>query len=324
VSQTNFENPELPILIVNPNSAGGATGRSWSSIAADFRAHFGPFVTAFTERSGQGTDIAREAALAGHRFIIACGGDGTINEVMNGIIESGVDAELGVLPSGTGGDFRRFIGMANETRNAAKQLRTGTTKLIDVGLVEFTDFSGQQASRHFINISSFGIAASVATRVADSEFLKWLPLSGAVRGKVRFAASTLEEALDLKTFDLKIRIDDGPEKFLRTINLCICNTSHFGGGMNIAPDARIDDGFFDVVGIGDLGLKKIALAAPRLYGSGILKVEGITSGRAKKIYAESSDGRAVQIEADGEVVGSLPATYQILPARLKVRVPSTI
>lgn len=323
MSQTNFENPELPILIVNPNSAGGATGKAWSSIASDFRAHFGPFVTVFTERSGQGSEIARDAAIAGHRFIIACGGDGTINEVVNGILDSGTDAELGVLPSGTGGDFRRFIGMTNETRSAAKQLRTGTTKSIDVGRVEFLGPSGEKESRHFINISSFGIAASVATRVADSGFLNWLPLSGAARGKVRFAASTLEEAMNLRTFDLKVRIDDGPEQNLRTINLCVCNTSHFGGGMNIAPDARIDDGFFDVVGIGDLGFKKLVVAAPRLYGAGILKVEGVTSGKARKIHAESADGKIVQIEADGEVVGSLPATYEILPARLKVRTPST-
>jgi YegS/Rv2252/BmrU family lipid kinase len=322
VSQLNFENPELPLLIVNPNSAGGATGRNWSSIAADFRAHFGPFVTRFTESSGQGSSIALDAVQAGHRFVIACGGDGTINEVMNGIVDSGVDAELGVLPSGTGGDFRRFIGMSNETRDAARQLRDGHTITIDIGLVEFIDLKGNQQTRHFINISSFGIGASVATRVAESGFLKWLPLSGAARGRARFAASTLKEALNLQTFDVKLRIDDGPEKFLRTIALCVCNSSHFGGGMHIAPGALNDDGLLDVVGIGDIGLSKIVRVAPRLYGSGILGVEGITSGRASKIHAESSDGRIVPLEIDGEVVGKLPATYQVLPSRLRVRVPN--
>jgi YegS/Rv2252/BmrU family lipid kinase len=324
VSQTNFDNPELPILIVNPNSAGGATGRMWSSIAADFRAHFGPFVTAFTQSSGDGVHLARDAARAGHRFIIACGGDGTINEVVNGIMESGADVELGVLPSGTGGDFRRFIGMSNETRDAAKQLRTGNTKPIDIGRVEYIDKSGEKASRFFINISSFGIGASVATRVANSDFLKWLPLSGAARGRARFAVSTLEEALNLQTFDVKMSIDGGPPQLLRTIALCVCNSSHFGGGMNIAPDARNDDGLLDIVGIGDIGLRRIIGAAPRLYGSGILKVEGVTSGRATRLHAESADGKTVPLETDGEVVGSLPATYEILPGRLKIRVPSMV
>lgn len=322
MSQKNFDNPELPLLIVNPNSAGGATGRMWSSIAADFRAHFGPFITVFTESSGQGTDIARDAADAGHRFVIACGGDGTINEVVNGILDSGKDVELGVLPSGTGGDFRRFIGMSNETRDAGRQLKSGVTKSIDVGRVEFLDHNGEKVSRHFINISSFGIASNIATRVAESDFLKWLPLSGATRGRVRFAASTLEEAMDLRTFDVRVRIDDGPEKFFRTINLCICNSSHFGGGMNIAPEARNDDGLFDIVGIGDLSLRRIITAAPRLYGSGILKINGVTSGRGAKIYAESADGRKVPLETDGEVVGTLPATYEILPGKLKVRIPT--
>lgn len=322
MSRKNFENPTLPLLIVNPNSAGGATGRRWSTIAADFRSHFGAFNTVFTESSGEGADLALEAAKAGHRFIIACGGDGTINEVMNGILESGTDAELGVLPSGTGGDFRRFIGMSNKTKEAAAQLRTGRSEYIDIGRVDYLDARGERTSRHFINISSIGIGASVATRVAKSEFLKWLPLTGAARGRARFAASTLEEALDLQPFDVKVRVDDGPETLLRTIALCVCNSSHFGGGMNIAPGARNDDGLLDIVGIGDIGLRKIITAAPRLYGKGILGIEGVTSGRAAKLHAESADGRIVPLETDGEVVGSLPATYQVLPGKLKVRIPT--
>src|SRR3954470_11951465 len=97
----------LPLIIVNPMSAGGATGRAWASLASEARRHFGAFAVAFTERGGEASEIAEREARAGRSFIIACGGDGTISEVANGILRSESEAELGVLPSGTGGDFRR-------------------------------------------------------------------------------------------------------------------------------------------------------------------------------------------------------------------------
>src|SRR5687767_2583462 len=99
----------LPLIIVNPASAGGATGDAWPGLASVVRRHFGAFEAALTRRGGEAADIAEREARAGRRFVIACGGDGTVNEVANGILRAGAGAgtELGVLPSGTGGDFRR-------------------------------------------------------------------------------------------------------------------------------------------------------------------------------------------------------------------------
>src|SRR5688572_24871075 len=125
----------LPLVIANPKSAGGSTREKWSAIASDLRSHFGPFNVAFTKSPGDGIEIARRAAENGREFIIACGGDGTVNEVANGILRSGSDAEMGVFPSGTGGDFRRTIDMPSEMRDAARALRTGRTKRIDVGKI---------------------------------------------------------------------------------------------------------------------------------------------------------------------------------------------
>src|SRR5678815_5490100 len=117
----------LPLLILNPESASGATQKAWPQIASDLRMHFGPFTVAFTERVGQGTDLASDAARNGVDLIIACGGDGTISEVANGILGSGKDVELGILPSGTGGDFRRTLEMPSQSRAAAHILKTGRT-----------------------------------------------------------------------------------------------------------------------------------------------------------------------------------------------------
>ena len=125
----------MPVVIVNPSSAGGTTGEAWPQIASDLRSHFGPFRVLFTKHRGDASVLANEAARKGAKFVIACGGDGTISEVANGILSSGKDAELGILPSGTGGDFRRTLEIPSRTRDAARILRTGRNARIDVGRV---------------------------------------------------------------------------------------------------------------------------------------------------------------------------------------------
>src|SRR6267378_8056827 len=117
----------LPLVIVNPASADGATDEDWPKIASDLRTHFGPFSVAFTEAIGDGRRLAAEAANQGTKLIIACGGDGTISEVANGILESNAETELGILPGGTGSDFRRTLGIPARARNAARILREGKT-----------------------------------------------------------------------------------------------------------------------------------------------------------------------------------------------------
>ena len=112
-----------PLVIVNPESAGGVTRHAWPKIASDLSSHFGPFSCAFTAKAGEGTDLAAEAARKGIKLIVACGGDGTISEVANGILASGKDVELGIVPSGTGGDFRKTIGIPARSRDAARILR---------------------------------------------------------------------------------------------------------------------------------------------------------------------------------------------------------
>src|SRR5690606_10728523 len=175
----------------------------WSAAASDLRAHFGPFKVAFARCSGDGIRLAEKAANSGHEFIIACGGDGTINEVANGILRSGRDAELGVLPSGTGGDLRRSIGMPTSARESAMILRTGRTRKIDVGKVTFIGDDGESAERYFLNVSSAGLAASIIERVKRQKALGWLPPSG-VRGRAAFALSALQEFTALDTFRLRV------------------------------------------------------------------------------------------------------------------------
>src|SRR5437762_14192968 len=137
----------LPLIIVNPASANGATRENWPKMASDLRTHFGAFSVAFTESVGDGRRLAAEAAKHGTKLIIACGGDGTISEVANGIIDSKQEAELGVLPSGTGGDFRRTLRMSTNTAAAARGLREGRTRIIDAVRVMFISDTGERVTR---------------------------------------------------------------------------------------------------------------------------------------------------------------------------------
>jgi diacylglycerol kinase (ATP) len=311
----------LPLVIVNPKSAAGSTASHWAEIASDFRAHFGAFQVAFTKKQGDGNLLAKRGIEAGRNFIIACGGDGTINEVANGILETGADCELGILPSGTGGDFRRSLNLPTGAREAAKALREGETKQIDAGRVTFQSFNNETANRYFLNVSSFGLSASIIERVKTTGKLDWIPVA-AIRGKTSFALSTLQEVLGLDYVTVRVKFDDDEEKSLNTINFCVANARFFGGGMKIAPDARLDDGFFDVVNIGDIKTAKILLNAYTLYRGTHLNLKEVKSKLAARVEAAPVDkANEIFIEIDGELPGKLPAIFEVVPKALKIRVP---
>lgn len=311
----------LPLVIVNPKSASGATRDKWAQTASVLRTHFGPFGVALTQYAGDATVLAAKAAAEGRTFIIACGGDGTINEVANGILASGKDVELGVLPSGTGGDFRRTLGVPQSTPEAAVALKTGVTKWIDVGKVTFRDFQGRTISRHFLNVSSFGLAATIIKRVKAAPLFKWLPVES-IRGRASFAVSSFREVWDAGPLTIRYRIDDGKLKTINSINFCVANSRYFGGGMMIAPNAKLDDGLLDVVNIGEIGMARIIMNGYRLYHGTHLGLPEIKSSVAKRIEVFAVDAsQEIRIETDGELPGMLPATFEIVPKALRVRVP---
>jgi diacylglycerol kinase (ATP) len=320
--KVNSSDAALPLVIVNPRSAGGATRGNWSGTAADLRSHFGAFSAAFTRHQGHAAELAHQAANAGRRLIIACGGDGTINEVANGILRSGKYAELGIMPSGTGGDFRRSLGIPTAGRDAAAALRTGTTKTIDVGKVTFLNFENERVSRYFLNVSSFGLASSIIERVKSSKVFDWFPVES-VRGRANFAFSTLQEVLGLDPLSIRVAFDGGEERSLQTINFCVANARYFGGGMMIAPEAKLTDGMLDVVNIGDIGTAKIIANAHTLYRGTHHHLAEVHGTLARRIEVSAADpSQEIRIETDGELPGMLPALYEVIPAALRVRVPA--
>jgi diacylglycerol kinase (ATP) len=301
----------MSVVIVNPASAGGSTGEAWPQIASDLRSQFGSFRVLFTKHRGDAAALAGEAARKGAKLIIACGGDGTVSEVANGILASGKDVELGILPSGTGGDFRRTLEIPSRSRDAARLLRDGRTVRIDVGRVSFVDNNGADAMRYFVGVASCGMSTKVIQRVkADN---------------ISFASSLLQTALRNEAIRLAIQLDDTNDRQLTVSNLCIANARYFGGGMKIAPDAKLTDGKFDVVGVGDLSALKIFTSAPRVYLGSHLSMPEVSHALARKVTVRPADrDKEVALEIDGELPGRLPATFQIIPGALRVRVGSRL
>jgi diacylglycerol kinase (ATP) len=313
----------LPLVIVNPASAAGVTRDAWPAIASDLRTHFGQFKSILTETPGEGIEIASRAARNGAKLIIACGGDGTVSEVANGILASGKDAELGIVPSGTGGDFRRTLEIPARARDAARILREGRTRRIDVGRVSFLDPDGEQASRYFLGVASFGMSAAVIERVKEGG-PDWLPSKGPkwLTGRVSFGVSMLQTAIQSRGTRVVLQVDEQHEIHLTVANVSIANARYFGGGMKIAPDAKLTDGKFDVISIGELGPLKMVTNAPRLYLGAHLGMQEVSHTLAQKLSARPVDkDDEVGLEVDGELPGRLPATFQILPQALRVRCP---
>lgn len=311
----------LPLVIVNPESASGSTRKKWPQIASDLRSHFGPFKVAFTARPGDAENLASDRARQGVKLIVACGGDGTISEVANGILDSGKDAELGILPSGTGGDFRRTLQIPTQARSAAAVLRTGQTRLIDVGRVSFINNDGVDVSRYFLGVASCGMSTKVIERVKKGT-PDWLPenVPAWLGGRVSFGAALLQSAARTASSELMVQLDDSHERHLTVTNLCIANARYFGGGMKIAPQAKLADGKFDVISFADLSAFKIFSSAPRLYTGSHLSMPEVSHTLARKVSVRpAKQANVIAIEIDGELPGRLPATFQIIPEALRVR-----
>jgi YegS/Rv2252/BmrU family lipid kinase len=308
---------KIPLIIINPTAGGGSGGRDWERAVASIRTHFGHFTCTFTEASGDAARIAEEESRAGRQFIIAFGGDGTISEVARGILESGADAELGVLPHGTGSDFIRTLKTPTRLADAARSLREGHRVRIDVGEVTYHISSGESQSRYFINSASFGLSGEVTKRTNRS--------SKRFGGLISFASSTMKTAFAFEHPHVYLEVDDEPSRRLPVTTVCINNGCYFGGGMKIAPEASLVDGRLDLIVVRKLSFFNIVTKGPRLYGGAHLGLPEVhhqlaTSARAWPVNPNDK----VLLEVDGESPGELPASFEVRPKALLVRVPEPV
>jgi YegS/Rv2252/BmrU family lipid kinase len=276
-------------------------------------AALGEFQYVMTRSLREATVLTRAALRDGVEMVVAVGGDGTLNEVANGFFDNGVaiapEAVLGVVALGTGSDFGRTLGQKS-LESACAALGGRSTRTIDVGLARFTDHDGASAQRIFLNVLSFGVSGLVARLVNGR--LK------AIAGHLAFLLATVRALLSYRDQTVTLEFDGQPPRTLAITNCAFCNGRFFGAGMQVAPAAQIDDGELDVTVWSGFGVVAFVSKQRALYDGTHVNEPGTQVFKVREGGASSS--ATVLLELDGESVGVLPVTLQVLPAALRLKV----
>jgi YegS/Rv2252/BmrU family lipid kinase len=300
---------------MNPRSAGGRTVRNWARVRGQLEAACGP-ITAFpTEAPRHGIALAADAVRAGYSRILAVGGDGTLNEVVNGILSADPPfrGEVGLVPQGTGSDFRRTLGVPLDDAGAIAVIREGRTRAIDVMEVSYASPDGTPARRYAMNLTSFGMGGRVALRANRS--------SKPLGGKVTFLLATVATALGYRGDRVSIDLDDARIEDIRITHVAVGNGQYHGAGMWICPRARIDDGLLDVTLVGKLSLVELAASGRYLFNGRVYEHPKVRFYRTTTLTARVLEGGS-SIEVDGEALGALPIRIVVIPGALRMIVPS--
>jgi YegS/Rv2252/BmrU family lipid kinase len=300
-------------VVVNPASAGGATAKRWPAIRDLLDRSGLQYRAQLTQWPGDATEITRRALRDGCTRVVSVGGDGTLNEVVNGFFDAegrsiNPDAALAIVPSGTGGDFRKSLEVNTDAAAAIARLRSGGTRQVDVGRVDFADGS----HRFFVNIADCGIGGEVVARVNRSK-----RKAGGLRGTIVFLWTSLAVLMTYPGCDVVVDVD-GVSVTRRLRNVVIANGRYFGGGMKIAPGAQVDNGTFDVVLVGMTSKLGALTGIPGLYKGTHLTRPEVEVMRGKTVRVSTSASTPVLFDLEGEQIGQAPATVTCLPKALTV------
>jgi YegS/Rv2252/BmrU family lipid kinase len=307
-----------PLLVVNPASGGGKTGRVLADLRRPIERALGTCEFELTQAPGHARELAREAAAQGRERIVAVGGDGTFSEVADGILSvanAGNRSAVGLIHQGTGGDFRRSAGLENRLDAFLAPIARHEPRLVDAGRITHLDRGGRPAVRHFMNVVSLGMGGLVDKYVGESTRL--------LGGSALYLASSLK-ALALGAvgrLSCEVTHADGRVETLRltTRILTVCNGRYFGGGMQVAPMARLDDGLFDVVADDGGGRLPLVRMMAAIYGGTHLRLPGVRHLRVSSIAARldnDSDGDRFLLDVDGELAGRAPVRLDVVAKAL--------
>jgi YegS/Rv2252/BmrU family lipid kinase len=254
--------------------------------------------------------LAERAARDGADLVVAVGGDGTLNETVNGLMRAGAETELATIPLGTGMDFGRTYGIPTNFDDAVRTALDGRTRTIDVGRVSYRTWAGADEERYVVNVGSVGMSAAVAQRANG--------MSKALGGKATFFYALVRVFLAWQNSVIDVELD-GEHRSARMHDVIVANGQYHGGAMWLAPEASPDDGLFDVLMIGDVTKLDFATTAPKLYRGKHIGHPKIDLARARVVSVDGAE--TLPIELDGEQVGTTPARFEIVPGALRVRVP---
>jgi diacylglycerol kinase (ATP) len=298
------------VFLVNPASDNGATGRRWPELANRAAALGLHGDVLFSEGPEHLRALARRAVELGATLVVAVGGDGTVNEVANGIVGLR-DVELAVLPRGTGIDFVRTYGIPKRFDEAVRIALEGAVREIDAGHVEYRTWSGDAGEMHFVNIAGVGMSGAVAKRTNES--------TKAFGGKASYLLATFAVFARWKNTEVRVSVDD-EIRGGRMHEVIVANGRYLGGGMLICPGAQPDDGVFDVLLIGDLTKRDLVLTMPKIYRGTHLPHPKAELLRGAVVSIDSDEPIPVQL--DGEQPGTTPVRFEVVPRALRLRVPA--
>ncbi len=309
------------LLILNPASAAGATGRRQAALIAEIEACLGPVAVEVTRQPGDASRISNAAAIRGVERILVGGGDGTLNEIVTGLMD-GVSAGgepseasslempiLGLLPLGSGWDFARALDMPRDLSAALRLIEQGQTRRVDIGRVEFRDAAGAKRSRFFANEASAGLSGVTVQLVGN--------LSKRVGPRLGFLLGAVGAILSHRPLDAAVEVDglsvhEGPLSMIVAANGC-----YFGAGMKVAPGAAVDDGRLEVVVVRGLSLPRLLFNLPRLVLGLHAGHPSVSFHSARSVSVMPKEFGA-PIDLDGESVGTLPMYAEIFPKALRV------
>jgi YegS/Rv2252/BmrU family lipid kinase len=298
------------VLICNVRSGRGGVGKALPEVEAALRERGIDYEIRRTEHRGHATEIARAVVSSGGRFLVAMGGDGTVHEVVNGMIEDdkavNPEAVLGVVAAGTGSDFIKTFGLPARPRDAVRHLDGGESFLIDIGKITYMQ-DGAETIRYFPNIAEVGLGAEVVARAA--RLPRWL---GPTVYLWAFWLTMRRHRAANVTVDVVDRAYEG-----KMNNMVVANGQFFGGGMKIAPKAAPTDGLLDIQV--EHARKREAIAMmPKVFKGEHVPHPDIEE--YKRVRCSITSDRPLLIEADGEVLGTTPATFEVIPEAIALKV----
>jgi diacylglycerol kinase (ATP) len=290
--------PMKTCVILNPRAG---TALAQEQLAEHLRRVSG-LTIAETKQPGDGRRLAAEAVRSGCDLVVAAGGDGTINEVLNGVAADFGRVSFGILPLGTANDFARTINVPADVPKAIEILLAGQTEQVDV-----IRYTGEE-TRYFINASAGGFSGLVNEALTDEMKQTWGPLA-----YLRSAAAVLPNLTDYRTF---IACDDEPEQKLQLYNIVVANARYVAGGIPVAPEAQLNDGLADIVIVTAASVLELAVLGPQILLGTHLASDLIHFRRARRISVRSEPG--MWFNVDGELIANVPAMFEVLPRVLKL------
>ena len=307
--------PSRTTVIANPAARGGWVAKHWTALTAEIQRHLGRVSFTQTARRGHARKLAREAIQGGATCLVSFGGDGTHGEVAAAIVDEGARerCSLGILNAGTGGDFRKLLLDAGTLEGACRTIAKIEAVPVDIGRISFEGFDGTTEERYFVNIVTAGIGGLVDKYVNESRLR--------LGGKLDYFLATLRANVRYSPARLRVEIDGVLLGEYDVNAVCVCNGQIAGGGMRLAPMAKIADGLLEVVVIEAAPLAKSLPVARQIYSGAHIGSPLVHHARGERVVLTPLTDAPAYLDVDGEAPGITPASVEIVPLAIRLHGP---